>query len=350
MKKKLVSSALNGLSDDFILEAAAYVEAHRADAERAADKRRARAAWPKRLAVAACASCLVLAFGVTAVAAGIAFFRADGGMSLTAFVKSAFGNVLPSREAFDNTVTDAAGNAVKTEHYPGEERVQVDTEQAIALLDGCIAELNAGLHLGGYTVILRDFVVDESGIGAFTYEVENPDGLNLPNAGLPFDADAPYLAVELNTSGGELVDSREFATDKSDDGTRAACVVYFTPFTRYDGGALILRVSLCGGRKTEEASLRIDVPKTVKAREMRTGDFTFYVSPLGMLIFSERLDAANASVERLVLREAGGGEYVVIGDGLYNATVASVCGEGIAYAFNRLVDAARLQEILIDIP
>lgn len=92
--------------------------------------------------------------------------------------------------------------------------------------------------------------------------------------------------------------------------------------------------------------MKVSVENFAETREMEAGEFTIRGSPLGMVVTSTDWDPANAAVEEVVIHYTDGSEYYVVGYVMYSTAVASVYdGDGIAYAFNRLVNVDNLQEI-----
>lgn len=283
----------------------------------------------------------------------------------TDFFHSAYGTGIAGREGSTIVETDESGNVIKVEGYPAVERVETDPEAAEALIGEYVASAkDQSVELCGYTFTLRDYVIDENGIGAITVDVDNPDGLNIKEDGR-YDVYAgefqPFTMWVW--AGGWPLDTNNLRDTESTTDTHARYVIYIA------GGAqsaeeLSVRFTAWNGTFMEidsheetngqvfpnydEAELVIPASDPVPVRSYVGNELTAELSPVGLTLRcgngasgeGEQLDERS-----IVIEYADGSEYVVLSAFEYNETAALGRGKTIWTAFNRLVEVENVTAI-----
>ncbi len=241
----------------------------------------------------------------------------------------------------------------------------VDEQVAQRLLDGYVFDVNRTCELNGYTLTVGQCVMDENGNGVATVTLENPDGVDLSDAGygeVYLSNDAPVdFRIESVDSAVLFWDARVIMDAEQSTDTKLVGVAYFGPFTgRIDGGlewALADRES--GGTSSVAAQdadgTSVYVPQaTLPTREFQAEDgSTVEVSPIALTQF---LADSDNSANEAVIRYTDGSEYVVYRQGGDDPVANDVVGygysddadrDGSAHLFNRLVDVDAIDSITL---
>ena len=330
--------AMNDI-DDLHLESARQMLGYRTGKEAKHNARR-------RIITLALVAALILALGAAAYAIGVH----------SGFFQSVFGKRIQGRDAFDVEIKDENGNVMKTEHYPAIKREEVDEELAENLTGAYIASIGQSAAAGNYSFTIKEALVDENGIGAFTVHVYNPDGHGLVLGGNYGPGGHQPFSWRLFPEGDEMhfLDERDYIQPDSLNETEADIVFYFTPFTPLPKNTgLIASFSVftegAAFQKWPKAELTIPAQEKLPSRTL-TGDGTSaYLSPVGLVLHEDTHERDEAILEsiRLVFEDVT--EYTLIAPDLVNFSVASRSPDGlnVYYSFNRLCDAERVKEIYI---
>lgn len=313
---------------------------------------RKKAPLARRVGIAAASLLAAAALSVTVAAAGNGFAPAAEGGDIGSFFQDAFGTGVAGQEAGDRELTDSEGNVVKVEHYPARERIDVDQEQALALVGDSVTDVGQKLTLDGCTLAVDYLVLDENGVGMLTYEVDDANGHGLDENANPTDGTAS-LQLLLETGDGRPMDCRTYAEASSFSETHAAFVCYFTPFAGFDAGAG-LTLTILARRDGEISSfpLELETSKAVSCLSFSGDGAGCRLSPLGLELSCD-MDSSWQQGEviyediRIIYQD--GSEYQVKGAGAENLSVSSKDSDDKTcwYAFNRLVDAEQVERILI---
>lgn len=307
-----------------------------------------------RTALIAAALALVLAGTAYAVGEYTGFFE-------TVFGNGSIGSWDPERR----TLTDEDGNVCKEYDTPGQERVAADPEAAQALVGDETASVGTSVTVEGVTFTVEDFVMDEYGMGALTYTMEDPEGF----PGVEFDASfirsdplaggtlmAPLLTV--HDGGGKKLgwlDSEQFVAGGTD--TKKTMVLYFAPIESLDGAEQMkLTFTVATGYDadkgeldTKEGGVLFPMTDAVGA-EALTGPegWSAGLSPVGLMIVppAGMRGGYDYYFNDVALHMTDGTQYVLKQSEpyMYNITVEAGCG-GDAMVFDRLVDPAQVQSV-----
>ena len=323
-----ISELLHDMEPLYVPETAGVVSCDRVKEitmEKVKNETKRRIRRPMGLILAA-ALCVVLVVGAIGAIGGR--FAAADSQDRNNFFSGAFGTGIAGRDAYTWTDTLPDGTVVKEEHYPGVERVAVDQEQAARLLGDYVCQIDQGVTLGDFTVVVRNLVLDENGIGVVSYELRNPNGLNCDGNGNAIDVAAPRVGVTAETADGKMVDMNALRQEGDTD-TEATFVGYLAPFYTYNGEALTLTIHYFDGEEMYDLPLPVGVEKLVSVT--RIGEAS--ISPMGMILPGDY-------AENVVIHYTDGAEYVVKSDDFYNVAVEALISEEnyTAFTFNRLVE------------
>lgn len=286
------------------------------------------------------------------------------------FYNSFFGSAAVSGdtvvEAHDASYYDAEKDTLIEFTMPGYELVQVDEEQAEALLGDYMQGTGESVTAGDYTMTLESFVKDENGIYLVCYSLENPggwDGLNLGDYngysfinGYPDDfpftiSDGKLVYVdEKRTTDTKLClcyAAVDISTAHALAGVKASLSVYenFDSVTFPDEPTLIKEFSLDTDTLTPVITAQAD-------------GMSAYLSPIGLRIegayktdpnYPEMRMGFECRDVRITMKD--GSEYTVIGDGVDNTHYVLGGGDiapDCTLCFNRLIDPAQVDSITAD--
>lgn len=298
----------------------------------------------KRIITFALAAALILGLSAVAYAIGVH----------TGFFSAVFGTGLKGRDSFDVVITDDDGNAVKTEHYPAIERVDVDEELAESLTGEYISSVGQSAVAGNYTFALQDAVLDKNGIGAFTVHVSNPNGHGLVQTGNYGPGGHQPFSWFLFPEGDDFhfMDERDYIVPESFSETEADIVFYFTPFTPLPANTgLTIRFSVftegIDFPKWPKAEMTIPAQEAIPCRELVGDGITASISPVGLMLHEETPELVNSISDSILIVFSDGSEYTLMATDVVNFSVASVSPDHQTsyYSFNRLCDVDNVVEI-----
>ena len=276
------------------------------------------------------------------------------------FFASVFGDGIPASEARDVNVYGEDGSVVKTEHYPAFDRAPVEEAEADSLVGSYVSAIGQSVTLNGYTVTVRDCLVDENGIGAVTIDAENADGVKQAE-----DGDYPFLSFSFTQGEGDaalFADDRSYIDEAASTDTMLRYVCYFI----LDGAAkedVTLHVSAWDGvtmdtetidgethefPRYEEATITLPAAEIIPATgDFSDGEISASLSPVGLVLRGWDNENGETVEQRIILRYADGSEYTVKDEDLVSFAVALMRDDGTCFALNRLVDVENVTEIFV---
>lgn len=321
---------------------------------------------PLRTLLIAAALVAVLAIAAAAVANTYFIPTEQSDLAASDTLQGALGDSVAGQEAFTLELIDEDGNVVKTESYPTVERVALDEELADKLLDGYVYAGTEPITLGGCELSVAGLMLDESGIGIVTVDIDFPSADMVPEAYSPclsFYSGSLSEGVEI-TSGepAELhrLDTMDYRDETQSTDTHVRYVCYITPFNCTDeAGDLVMQFRLIDqvydavtGEYTGEGEwyIALNAPALIPAQHYSGDGFEAWVSPIGMKL--ETAGEGEKSLHEFALHYADGSDYIVKSaeQSLENTAVGSLCRDynHHFYAFNRLADTASLNSIELD--
>ncbi|MDO4834805.1 MAG: hypothetical protein Q4A40_07220 [Bacillota bacterium] len=334
--------ALNDVRDDHI-ESARSMLGYKTEKGR-------RHLGKKRIVTFALAAALILGLGATAYAIGVH----------SGFFHNAFGTGVPGHEAKSFDVIDPEGNVITVEHYPAEERVDMEEERAEELIGTYVSAVGQSVKLGDYTFTVRDVTVDENGNGAVTVDIDNPRGHGLtPEGGFIGDVvPEPWFGYSIQGSKGTLISSHDHAVAEGYSETHISFVYSITPAQPLASDEdIILRFGLYSrDNSQEESEITIPAVERVPAVGYTVDGLTVWISPVGMkLCFNDAYNDGKYEeylVQELVISFSNGSRYVVKSSDMVNYMSAVLDSEDrgvLQITFNRLVDVDNIQEISLQV-
>ena len=298
----------------------------------------------------ALAALLVMVFGMTLVA------HATGLLAdLAAILKPAKNPGIVIEQAFSDTIStekpkmeDAYGNPLEA---PNMERPAVDLTETEKLIGAYISDVDGVLTIGENTFTLRSFMIDETGCGAITWTLENPNGIEYGDAGygmVYFNSrtiDNPNMYhYAADGTKKDVLDMYTALISRNDAGTKLELVSYFGTVAKYEiGDNLVWMVSR--NRKQEVRKIQITPAKHIPAITLTEG------SGMELSIVNQALTIDVDSnteflTDRIVINFKDGTQYCVEDDenliyntsGSYWRNTADYRYDDVVFLFNRLID------------
>lgn len=298
----------------------------------------------------ALAALLVMVFGMTLVA------HATGLLAdLAAILKPAKNPGIVIEQAFGDTIStekpkmeDAYGNPLEA---PNMERPAVDLTETEKLIGAYISDVDGVLTIGENTFTLRSFMIDETGCGAITWTLENPNGIEYGDAGygmVYFNSrtiDNPNMYhYAADGTKKDVLDMYTALISRNDAGTKLELVSYFGTVAKYEiGDNLVWMVSR--NRKQEVRKIQITPAKHIPAITLTEG------SGMELSIANQALTIDVDSnteflTDRIVINFKDGTQYCLEDDenliyntsGSYWRNTADYRYDDVVFLFNRLID------------
>lgn len=307
------------------------------------------------------AAALVAALCVTATAA-YNIFRQEVPLEPTKTVPGILGSGLKSWERTENYNEYGVLEA----YWPNREMVEVDPEQAQALVGDYLPEYGYQWQIGDYTFTVEGYLLDEhTGTAKFYYCVEHPGGFgdgavdlehgwldnNFYRVSVTFDTmsdvSRPWFGQRLYLDVERSTEEKLYIVESmaNESGWKAAdgFQVKFTVFGETD-------------RDDDVLSAQLELPglkslPTAIAADPATGKTAAELSSIGLLL-SPGGDVEEA--DYIALDYADGSRYVVRDDAnsLDNTDYGLVSGERpdreLRLVFNRLVDPSQVTAVIVD--
>lgn len=249
---------------------------------------------------------------------------------------------------------------------PEMERVELDPTQAEQLLGSYVASVEGSIALAGNTITMKNFLMDEVGMGAITYTIENPDGVPYGDAGygqinlggIPGqNLLEPEIMVKDDSIFGESsCASRNYLVSKNDDGTMLELVLYFGMQEKpVPGQKLYFQFTTMDSEQETEIEitpLAYAPSVTLTAENGKTA----ILSSQGISVVWE--EAREPSLQDVTIHFADGTDYQVEGENVFNRvlgywrTTMTKEGKTVSYdsvqeLFNRLIDPKEVPSVTI---
>ena len=246
---------------------------------------------------------------------------------------------------------------------PSRTWADVDEQTAERLLDGYVFDAGLTAESHGYTLTVGQCVMDENGNGIAAITIENPDGVDIADAGygeVYLSNDAPAFELVESPDGESPWDVRIVRDVEASTDTKLVGAAYFGPFrgtigeglvwslaSRGDGGQSSVQATNVTGESTYLPAA------TLPAKEFKGEDgSTVELSPIGMVQHPAR---ADQHIREVVIRFTDGTEYTVYRWGVDDPVVNSVLSYGYgweneddgAHMFNRFVDVDAVESVVL---
>ena len=314
---------------------------------------------PKRFVVMA--AVLAALFSMALVVHGSKFvLQADLSAFLTPakdpgqVIDDAFGDNISTQKP---EMFDAYGNPIE---LPDMERPALDLTEAEKLFGSYISDVDAVVSVGESTFTLNNFLIDETGVGAVTWTVENPNGITYLDSGYGFVcfdwSKDPFCEpwIEHVGADGQKKISTHHSTalvSKNEDNTVLDLVTYFGTFDHYEiGDHFVWNVSRTAdtGRQTVQITPVSHIP----AMQMNTTDgMKLTVGSQGLVMDVNTNDIFDT--EKIVLHFKDGTQYcledwdqMILNStgGLWRPSEAYDADE-LVILYNRLIDVDEVSSV-----
>lgn len=317
------------------------------------------------------AAALVAALAIAAAAVANTYFipTAQSDLAAADTLQGALGDNIAGQEAHTLEFVDSEGNVVKSENYPTIERVALDEALADKLLNGYVYAGTESITLGGCKLNIASLMLDESGIGIVTVDIDFPSADMVPDIYAPCLlfysgslADGETVSLNESNSPAELtaLDCHDYRDETQSTDTHIRYVCYITPSDCADkAGDLVMQFRLIDqvydavtGEYTGEGDwfIALAAPTLIPAQHYTGDGFEAWVSPIGMKL--ETAGDGETSIHEFVLHYSDGSDYIVMSDeqSLNNTAGGTLCHDynHQFHAFNRLADTASLDSIELD--
>ena len=251
---------------------------------------------------------------------------------------------------------DAFGNPIEA---PNMERPAVDLTEIEKQIGAYISDVDGVLTIGNNTFTLEQFMVDETGSGALTWTVENPNGINYGDVGygmVYFAPKAPFDEPAMYHYGadGTKKKSTDFSTaliSKSEDGTKLKLVSYFGTFDHYEiGDSFVWMVSQ--NHREETQKIQITPAEHIPTKTLTTADgLTLWIANHS-IAFDINSDSEFLT-DKIVVNFKDGSQYCIADDDakIYNLSEAfwrqsdEYRYDDLVYLFNRLIDTNEVSSV-----
>ena len=246
---------------------------------------------------------------------------------------------------------------------PSRTWADVDEQTAERLLDGYVFDAGLTAESHGYTLAVGQCVMDENGNGIAAITIENPDGVDIADAGygeVYLSNDAPVFELVESPDGESPWDVRIVRDVEASTDTKLVGAAYFGPFrgtigeglvwslaSREGGGQSVVQAANATGESTYLPAA------TLPAKEFKGEDgSTVGLSPIGMVQHPAR---ADQHVREVLIRFTDGTEYTVDRWGVDDPVANSVLSYGYGWEneddgarmFNRLVDVDAVESVVL---
>lgn len=314
---------------------------------------------PKRVAVLV--AVLVVLFSMALVVHGSIYLRlADTPAVLTPaedpeqVIDDAFGDTIDTEKP---QMYDAKGNPIE---LPDMERPAIDLAEAKKLFGDYISDVDAVVTVDESTFTLKNFLIDETGVGALTWTVENPNGVSYGYAGYGFvyfdwakDLFRQPWIEHFGADGQQKLMTSDYTAliFKSEDGTMLELVSYFGTFDYYEiGDHFVWNVAETAntGRQTVQITPTSHIP----AKKMTAADeMQVTVGSQGLVIDVNTNDPFDT--DKIILHFKDGtqycledGENMILNSsgGLWRASEEYHYDE-LVILYNRLIDVSEVSSV-----
>jgi len=346
MDRKMISEALGGIDEKYVIEALVFSGRAALPGKENNMNRKSISKGSRILLIAAV---LAMVLGITA-GAYVAFTHYESpGEMMENFAGGEANTRGEGYERYETVNIEGEERIQLSELRLGWERLSTDEALLEELVYPYVAALDGSFTWGDYTITMEACIYDKDTLGGILYyTVENPNGVDWSykeGGGVVLDGDA-YLGLELAAK--SFVDS-----ERSTDTKLYVCEHFIIVPEWFELDYLDPGLSVSRGVDREGISFesyiaeleKIELPHT----ELDGGNIT--VSPYGMA-FSKTGIGSEKGVNHqyIALRFADGSEYVVYDRP--NLFANEVCGlsngDWETHLFNSIIDIGAVTEVQID--
>ena len=268
-------------------------------------------------------------------------------------IDSVYGDTIDTQKP---NMLDAYGNPVE---MPRMDRIDADSEQGEKLIGAYINDVDGAVTVENNTFTLKNFLIDETGVGMFIWTVENPNGIAYQEIGygmVCFSPVAPFAEPYLHQvtdDGEEYMTSMETALiSKNQDSTTLELVSYFGTYGQYQrGDSLVWTVGVGEDKRTIQIMPAEHAPTSELIAD---GGLKMFLTNQGVTIRFDRKH--EFTVERIVIHFKDGSQFCVKDreemvmntiDSFWRKSGTNNYGDAV-FLLNRLVDTGNIASVEVD--
>ena len=253
---------------------------------------------------------------------------------------------------------------------PGIEWAAADPDTAKALLGDYVVHIDETVAVGGYTITLDSFVMDEHGAGVLSWVIKNANGI--PNytederLALTFAYEEGLCEPDFTTTSGDHLIARHIRNQTLSTETELYLTTYLGHFhAAMESGENICltlkEIASIDGTMVERNNTNVEFPsfEAVPAVFFTDGEHMVSLTPLSLCMIDFYIPGTvdNWWGTDKSICFASGNEYILIQeDAWINNLALSFCrhdtanggSNGVVKGFNRLIDPAEVSAIRIE--
>ncbi len=244
---------------------------------------------------------------------------------------------------------DFQGNPIAR---PDMERIALDAQAAEDMVGAYVSTVEGTFTVGNNTFSLCTFMIDEMGMGAFTWTAENPNGIYYKNIGygmVDFGPASPFPDPTLThyaNDTGKFCDTFTFLIKDENNGKKLHLVTYFGTTAGFaTGDILTWRV-----RDVSVQILPVNCMPTQKFTE--ENGMAVYASYQGLILKAQ--SETEIVPHKMVILFADGTQYNLMDEGIYNLSGAvwrkngTTAYDQMLVLFNRLIDPDEITCVVLE--
>ena len=281
--------------------------------------------------------------------------------------------ILTPAENPGQVIDDAYGDSISTQkpnmfdgygnpiEMPDMEHPNVDFTEAEKIMGAYISDVDSVISIGKNTFTFKNFLIDETGTGAITWSVENPNGITYGEAGygiVYFTSVSPFDDPKIYHYGknGEIkkhVADYTALISKNEECTKLELVTYFGTFVKYEiGDSFVWEARVNYGQETQK--LQITPAKHVPTKTMsEEGGMQLSIANHNLTI---NFDSNNEFVDdKVVIHYKDGTQYCLIdGEEVYNIRKSfwrsseAYTYDDAVFLFNRFIDIDQVASVEVE--
>lgn len=219
-------------------------------------------------------------------------------------LESIYGDEISTNKPY---MEDFQGNPIAR---PDMERITLDAQAAEEMIGAYVSTVQGTFTVNSNTFSLCTFMIDEMGMGAFTWTVENHNGIYYKNIGygmVDFTPASPFSDPVLTHYAGEtgsICDTFTFLIKDENNGTKLHLVTFFGTTTTFTpGDALTWQI--------KDASVQIIPVNFMPAKRLNDGNnMSIYASHQGMVLYAQSKTEIVAS--KILIHFTDGTQYTLM--------------------------------------
>ena len=271
-------------------------------------------------------------------------------------IDDAFGDNISTEKP---KMEDAYGNPIEA---PSMDRPAIDLTETEKLIGAYISDVDGVLTIGENTFTLKNFLIDETGSGAITWSVENPNGIDYGDAGYgmvyfnSMTIDNPMMYhYAADGSKKKSIDMYTALISENEAGTKLELVSYFGTVDKYQiGDSLVWMVSK--NRKQETRRIQITPVEHIPAKTMITADGMSLMIANQSITFD--VNSNNEFIpDKIVIHFKDGTQYCLENgeEKIYNSSGAfwrsteTYLYDDLVFLFNRIIDTDSVTSIEVKV-